>query len=55
MGLGRKDEAVRLLEPAYEEHNGYDIAFIKTDLLLQPLRGNPGFEALVAKVFAPKS
>jgi len=50
MGLGQKEEAVRLLEQAYEERNGYDIAFIKTDPLLNSLRGEPRFEALVQKV-----
>ena len=54
MGLGHKEEAIRLLEQAYQEHNGYDIAFIKTDPLLKSLRGEPRFEALVAKVFAVK-
>jgi TolB-like protein/Tfp pilus assembly protein PilF len=54
MGLGQKDEAIRLLEEAYEDHNGYDIAFIKTDRLLSPLRNEPRFQALVEKVFAPK-
>jgi TolB-like protein/Tfp pilus assembly protein PilF len=54
MGLGEKDEAIRLLEQAYNEHSGYDIAFIRSDPLLNPLRGEPRFEALVAKVFAPK-
>ena len=54
MGLGNNDEAIRLLEEAYADHNGYDIAFIKTDPLLNPLRGEPRFRALVAKVFAPK-
>ncbi len=54
MGLGHNDEAIRLLEEAYEDHNGYDIAYIKTDRLLNPLHGEPRFQALVAKVFAPK-
>jgi tetratricopeptide (TPR) repeat protein len=54
MGLGQKDEAIRLLEEAYEDHNGYDIAFIKTDRLLSPLHNEPRFQALVQKVFAPK-
>jgi tetratricopeptide (TPR) repeat protein len=54
MGLGQKDEAIRSLEQAYEERNGYDIAFIKTDPLLDPLRSEPRFEALVQRVFAPK-
>ena len=54
MGLGHKDEAIRLLEQAYAEHSGYDIAYIKTDRLLTPLRNEPRFQALVAKVFSPK-
>ena len=54
MGLGRKDEAIRLLEEAYMDHSGYDIAYIKTDPLLAPLRNEARFQALVAKVFAPK-
>jgi tetratricopeptide (TPR) repeat protein len=54
MGLGQKDQAIRLLEEAYEDHNGYDIAFIKTDRLLSPLHNKPRFQALVQKVFAPK-
>jgi TolB-like protein/Tfp pilus assembly protein PilF len=54
MGLGQNGEAIRLLEQAYSDHNGFDIAYIKTDPLLYPLRGEPGFQALVAKVFAPK-
>jgi TolB-like protein/Flp pilus assembly protein TadD len=54
MGLGQKDEAIRLLEEAYEDHNGYDIAFIKTDRLLSPLHNEPRFQALVAKVFATR-
>jgi hypothetical protein len=54
MGLGQKSEAIHLLEKAYDERDGYDIAFIKTDPFLDPLRGEPQFEALVQKVFAPK-
>ena len=54
MGLGHKDEAIRLLEEAYAEHSGYDIAYIKTDRLLTPLHNEPRFQALVAKVFSPK-
>ena len=54
MGLGEKQEAIHLLERAYKDHNGYDIAFIKTDPLLNPLRREPRFQALVAKVFSPK-
>ncbi len=52
IGLGQKDEAIQLLEETYEDRNGYDLAFIKVEPLLDPLRGNPRFEALVQKVFA---
>ena len=52
IGLGQKDEAIQLLEETYEDRDGYDIAFIKVEPLLDPLRGNPRFEALVQKVFA---
>ena len=52
IGLGQKDEAIQLLEETYEDRNGYDLAFIKVEPLLDPLRGDPRFEALVQKVFA---
>jgi hypothetical protein len=43
------------LEETYEERDGYSIGFIKVDPFLDPLRGDPRFEALVQKVFAPKN
>ena len=52
IGLGQKDEAIQLLEETYEERDGYNIAFLKVEPLLDPLRGDPRFEALVQKVFA---
>jgi tetratricopeptide (TPR) repeat protein len=52
IGLGQKNEAIQLLEETYEDRDGYDIAFIKVEPLLDPLRGDPRFEALVQKVFA---
>ncbi|PYJ20852.1 MAG: hypothetical protein DME99_09080 [Verrucomicrobia bacterium] len=52
IGLGQKDEAIQLLEETYEERDGYDIAFIKVEPLLDPLRGDSRFEALARKVFA---
>ena len=55
LGLGQKDETMRFLEKTFEERDGYSIAFIKNDPILDPLRGDPRFEALVAKVFAPKN
>jgi TolB-like protein/Tfp pilus assembly protein PilF len=52
IGLGQNDEAIQLLEETYEERDGYNTAFIKVDPMLDPLRGDPRFEALVQKVFA---
>jgi TolB-like protein/Tfp pilus assembly protein PilF len=52
IGLGQKDEAIQLLEETYEERDGYNIAFIKVEPMLDPLRGDPRFEALAKKVFA---
>jgi tetratricopeptide (TPR) repeat protein len=41
IGLGQNDEATRLLEKTYDDRDGYNIAFIKSDQLLDPLRGEP--------------
>ncbi|MDB6146829.1 MAG: Adenylate cyclase [Spartobacteria bacterium] len=51
LGLGQKDEAIRSLEQTYEDRDGYNIAFLKVDAFLDPLRGEPRFEALVRKIF----
>ena len=47
-------EAVRWLEKAVADHDGLNIAVIKVDPMLDPLRGDPHFEALVQKVVGPK-
>ena len=54
ISLGQKDAAVSALEQAYDERDGDDIGTIKVDPLLDPLRGNPRFEALVQKVVGEK-
>jgi len=55
LGLGDKEEALRWLEKSYQDRAGADIGSIKVDRFLDPLRGDPRFEDLVAKVFAPKN
>ena len=54
LSLGNRDEAVRWLEKAVADHDGLNIAVIKVDPMLDPLRGDPRFEALVQKVVGPK-
>jgi hypothetical protein len=44
----------KLLERAYRERAGFDVTMIKVDPMLDDLRANPRFEALVQKVLAPK-
>jgi tetratricopeptide (TPR) repeat protein len=54
LGLGQKDQAMHFLEQTYEDRDGYNLAFLKTDPFLDPLRDDPRFEALVQKIFGPK-
>ncbi|HAF04209.1 MAG TPA: hypothetical protein DCG89_10495 [Spartobacteria bacterium] len=54
IGLGDKGEALRWLEQSYQDHAGNDIGCIKVEPLLDPLRGDPRFEALVEKIFGPQ-
>ena len=55
LSLGNRDEAIRWLEQGVADHEGLDIAWIKVDPLLDPLRGDPRFEELVQRVVAPKN
>jgi TolB-like protein/Tfp pilus assembly protein PilF len=54
LALNNKAEALRCLEKSVEERQGADISAIKVDPLLDPLRGDPRFEALVQKVVGGK-
>ena len=54
LSLNNKEEALRWLEQSYEERDGSNICWVKVDPLLDSLRGDPRFEALVEKVVAPK-
>jgi len=55
LALGDKERAIDEIERAYRERAGEDIDLIKVDPLLDDLRGNPRFEALVQKVLTPKN
>jgi hypothetical protein len=50
LSLDQKDEAVHWLERGYEDGDGSNLSWINIDPLLDELRGNPRFEALVRKV-----
>src|SRR6476646_3404609 len=50
LSLGNRDEAIRRLEHAIADHESLTITMIKDDPKLDPLRGDPRFEALVQKV-----
>jgi TolB-like protein/Tfp pilus assembly protein PilF len=55
LGLGDKEEALRWLQKSYQDRAGDALRYIRVEPLLDPLRGDPRFEELVAKVFAPKN
>ena len=53
LSLGEKEEALRLLEKSYEDRVPFDTGVfgsIKIDRRLDPLRGDPSFQALIQKV-----
>jgi TolB-like protein/class 3 adenylate cyclase/Flp pilus assembly protein TadD len=55
LSLGDKEEALRLLEKSYEDRAPFDTGVfgsIKIDRRLDPLRGDPRFQALVRKVMS---
>ena len=49
IGLGERDEAMALLEQAYANRSGA-MAFLGVEPLLDPLRSDPGFVALMERV-----
>ena len=51
IGLGNKEEAIDWLERSYEAK---EAPLIKVDPMLDPLRGDPRFEALAQKVVGSK-
>ena len=54
LGLGEKERALDELERAYQSGDTNYLFLIKVDPLLDDLRGQPRFEALVQKIVAPK-
>jgi len=50
LALGEKGQALEWLEKDARERMGFDINFIKVDPYLDPLRGDPRFEALADKI-----
>jgi TolB-like protein/Tfp pilus assembly protein PilF len=54
VGLGEKERALAELERAYETGDNNYLFVIKVDPILDELRSEPRFEALVQKVVAPK-
>ena len=50
IGLGDKTTAIQYLERCSQEHENIDLNWIKVDPLLDPLRGDPRFEALAEKI-----
>jgi tetratricopeptide (TPR) repeat protein len=55
LAIGNKEEALRWLEQSYADRDGANLSWINVEPILDPLRGEPRFEALVQKVIAPKS
>jgi TolB-like protein/Tfp pilus assembly protein PilF len=51
IGLGDKTTAIQYLERCSQERENIDLNWIKVDPLLDPLRGDPRFEALLDKIF----
>jgi TolB-like protein/Tfp pilus assembly protein PilF len=50
LALGDEQEALRWLEQCYQDRAGADIGWIRVDALVDPLRGDPRFEALAEKI-----
>jgi TolB-like protein/Tfp pilus assembly protein PilF len=55
LGLGDKERALDELERAFQSGDTNYLFVVKVDPMLDDLRGNPRFEALVQKIIAPKS
>lgn len=54
LSLGNNEQALRWLEQSFADRDGSNIGYAKIDPYLDPLRGDPRFEALVQKVVGEK-
>jgi TolB-like protein/Flp pilus assembly protein TadD len=54
LSLGEKEQALQSLEQSYVNREGYEIGLIKVDPMLDSLRAEPRFQALVQKVRGSK-
>ncbi|PYK32049.1 MAG: hypothetical protein DME57_01355, partial [Verrucomicrobia bacterium] len=54
LAMNNKAEAIRWLEQSYADRDGPNAIYFKVERLLDPLRGDPRFEALVQKIIGPK-
>lgn len=52
LGLGNKEETLRWIEKSNQDHA--NLVYFKVEPLLDPLRGDPRFEALVQRVVGDK-
>ena len=50
LGLGDREQALSALEQSYNERNGTQLEYIRIDPFLDPLRGDPRFEALAERI-----
>ena len=50
LSLGQREQALSSLEKSYEDRNGNNLEYIRVDPFLDPLRGDPRFEALAEKI-----
>ena len=51
IGLGQKETAIQYLEDAFSDNETVDTTWIKVDPALDPLRNEPRFQQLIAKMF----
>ena len=50
LGLNDKNNALRWLEEGYRDRDGFNMGTIRVDQFLNPLHGDPRFEALAEKI-----